>query len=233
MSQDIQGDEDSTVYRRSILQGSAGAIGTTAFSTAAAGQTGSLELRQQRLEARQELPQEYDAESAAAAFEKYADPLLKELASEGLIDSPSIDAFEPVDEPAAAGLDAEAKTVKSSKLAVEGDVHEGSGSKTAVISARKTRGDDAFVYALPEVEFAYAIVQSDDGRMYADSNDPTLNSGATIQGNCTGDLCRKDCNSVFGAYVIRSQSGGTCANTCTDWDPSCDECPDQNKCSNW
>jgi len=233
MSQNTEDREDSTISRRSILQGSAGAIGATAFSTAAAGQTGSLELRQQRLEARQELPQKYDEESATAAFEKYADPLLKELASEGLIDEPSIDAFEPVDEPAAAGLDAEAKTVKSDKLAVEGDIHEGSGRKTAVISARKTHGNDVFVCALPEAEFAYALVKSDDGRMYADNNDPTLNSGATIQGNCTGDLCWKKCSGFPGPHVIRSQSGGTCANTCTDWDPSCDECPDQDKCSNW
>jgi hypothetical protein len=229
--------DDSVPSRRTVLQGSAGALAATAAGSstvAAASGEESLARRRRRLEAKREMPGRYDDGDAREAFEKFAGELLRSLADEGLIGSASLDAFSPVEEAPSTDLDAEAKTAASGKLAVEGDLHDGSGEKTAVIKAH-TVGEthEIGVHVLPEADFAFVVaVPIDDGRrMYADNSNPEL-GGVSTADSCSGDLCRKTCSGAPGApFVIYSQSGGACANTCVDYSPPCSKCDNQDKCN--
>jgi hypothetical protein len=180
------------------------------------------------------MPGRYDDGDAHEAFEKFAAELLRSLADEGFIASASLDAFSPVEEAPSTDLDAEAKTAASGKLAVEGDLHDGSGEKTAVIKAHTvSETHEIGVHVLPEADFAFVVaVPIDDGRrMYADNANPEL-GGVSTADSCSRDLCRKTCSGAPGApFVIYSQSGGPCANTCVDYTPPCSKCDNQDKCN--
>jgi hypothetical protein len=226
---------DAVPSRRTVLKGSAGALATTAAASSAAGSRAeeSVALRRRRLEAKREMPGRYDDDEAREAFEELAGDLLRALAEAGLIDTASLDAFSPIENAPSTDLDAQARTTASGKLSVSGDIHDGSGEKTAVIDAiTLTETHEIGVQVLPAVDFAYVVADPiDDGQpLYADNSDPELGGPSTAD-SCSGDFCKKTCSGFPTApFVIWSQSGGPCANTCTDYSPPCSRCDNQDKC---
>lgn len=220
--------------RRSLLAGVAGSatVGTIPTVTgASAGGTGTESRRSPRerrliLEARQDLEAEYEEKDLRAIVRDATTSVRAGLVDRGVLDSPAMSQFslDPAD---ASRVDPAtfSKVRDGVGFTTTHDEQAGITSAHLLVAAR-TDSTEVHLHVQPELDDAYAVVVRSPG------DGPGTQSAGTLAEECEDCQIRCD-HAVYGAIVFGVTPPTACGDVtweCTR-EPTCDECPDQDKCS--
>lgn len=131
-----------------------------------------------------------DPESAKAAFRGDADPILRTLADEGVIESATLSAFGFDDVSEDALL---TPTDAASGAGVTAIEHDEEGATAHLMATTASEDHRVALYRQPEFDNTYAKVETDDGGFYVHDvgDDVTISQDCGWEGiSCTNEICQ-------------------------------------------
>jgi hypothetical protein len=217
-------DSDSNVpSRRTVLKGAAGAVGAATIPTtgSADDSTSALDQRRELLAARRTLTRKYENDDLRDVIRREGAAVLEQLHEADYINSADLSDFETglPDERAS-----DAQRVDGG-VALSVDRDEKTGETTTSLWAVAKQSDyEVLLHVQPEVDRQRAIVRRDGSHVALVRPDGVTDQAVTTQSSC--DMCYTSC----GPYYITYLSGDGTGCDCGTREPTCDECPDMNKC---
>lgn len=209
--------------RRTVLEGATGAAAVAAVPSTVAG-AGSLQGRREMREKEQELESDYSDEELARLLESGGRPVLKVLAAEGFIDAPTTDAF---------GVDVDESNAVRTTDAVAATVGYDEEEGEAVVRLWSRTTTDEYRITLlvePDGSERFAIVEGPQREESYLVEDGEVSEIEYAESASDCEWCQSFCDNAMGPIVRGTDPESSCATTDCYREPTCEECPDQDKC---
>lgn len=218
-------DDDTTdaTSRRTILEGATGAAALGAIPSTVAGES-TVRGRRKAREAQRELESEYFDEELSRLLKSEGREVLEVLAAEGFLEDATLAEFRAdVDAPTAAA------TTDDVVATVVYDDEKGE-AVTRLWSRATTAEYEITLLVEPEGSARFALVEERETEKSFLVEDGTVTGIEFSESSEECEWCQTFCDNPWRPIVRGTDPESSCATTDCYREPTCDECPDQDKC---